>query len=300
LQQVTRAIVEEDGTAIDMLSIDQQRQVLELSSELLEYQRLKDKGDTRQLESKILRVLRKRSALGGESQTPSGTVEPTERSPHAAHKTTRSRIGYSREFSDDMLDLEVRPAYHDTLDFPAGYTPGFGIDFLNVGFRLREQGGLQLRKVQLLDIESLSPQNEFFSPFSWQFSTGLQRAYIRAGDDALQYSTRLAVGKSWGRESLLLAVMPELEVPVMSHFADGLDVRPGLTITVLRAGERIGLKPHARVFASALYTSDVQSEVVLPLRLTLSTNSALRVEWGRHWLSPATYSSVGVSYDYFW
>lgn len=300
LQEAALALVEENKPLPEELNAKQKSQVLDLTYELLEYQRLKEKGDSSSLESRILQVLNQRSAITDSSQIPSGVVAPSSRSPHEAHKTTRARMGYTREYSDNMLDVELRPAYHDTLDFPEGYTPGFGIDFLDIGFRLREQSGLQLGKLQVLDVESLSPQNRFFSPFSWQFGTGLQRQYFQPGDDSLQYTTRLAVGKSWGSESLLFAILPELEVPAASHYEDGLDVRTGLYLTGLRAGSRVGIKPEIRIFTSLLFSSDVQVETRVPLRLTITPNTAIRLQWERNWMSDFSYSTLGVGYDYFW
>src|SRR5690606_19197833 len=91
LQEIALAVVEEDTPLPEALNAKQKSQVLDLTYELLEYQRLKEKGDTTSLESRILRVLKQRSAIADSSQIPSGVVEPSSRSPHEAHRTTRAR-----------------------------------------------------------------------------------------------------------------------------------------------------------------------------------------------------------------
>lgn len=96
--------------------------------------------------------------------------------PDAGHPTLRLAAGGVWE--DDMftLALRLRPAYHDLLDPPGGYTDGAQIDFLDLGLRLNpDTGDAKIEDLVLIDIFSLSPRDALFRPVAWRVSMGLRR-----------------------------------------------------------------------------------------------------------------------------
>lgn len=300
VQIQTKKYIAGEQHALDMLTPVETAAALDLAYDLIEFKRLKNAGDTSKEERQLLAILRKRSELPiAEKKIPA--VYPTkDTSPHAGHRTTRSRIEYRYEYESSLLDIELRPAYHDTLDFAPGYTPGFGIDFLDVGVRVREKSGLQLKKIQLLQIESLTAHSRFFKPASWRFSTGFERRYFSPADDSLQYMNRLAVGISLNTPFGLLSLLPEVQNPIASHYSDGSDLFAGVYAGLIADTGNIALKIEGRSYTSLLNKSDLQHEISLPVRIAHTTNTAFRITFSRVWYPELHYNSLGVSYDYFW
>jgi hypothetical protein len=100
--------------------------------------------------------------------------------PANGHLTSRVMIGGGDDAGRGFADLSWRPAYHDLLDSAAGYRNGSAIDFLNTTLRVHDDR-IDLHKLTLLEIQSLSPKTEFFDPLSWNLSLGVRQVPIAAG-----------------------------------------------------------------------------------------------------------------------
>lgn len=300
VQVQTKKYIAGDQDALTTLAPVDQAAALDLAYDLVEFKRLKNTADTSREEQQLLSILRRRSQLPVAEQKIPAVYPTKDTSPHAGHRTTRSRIEYRYEYDTSLLDVELRPAYHDTLDFAAGYTPGFGIDFLDVGLRIRERSGVQLKKIQVLQIESLTAQSLFFKPVSWKFSSGFERRYFSDADDSLQYMNRLAVGFSWNTPFGLLSLLPEVQNPIASHYPDGSDLFAGVYAGLIADTGAVALKIEGRSYTSLFNKSDLQHEISLPIRITHTTNTAFRITVSRVWYPELHYNSFGVSYDFFW
>lgn len=128
--------------------------------------------------------------------------------PDKGHKTLR--LAFDGSWRDDVFSfgLRLRPAYHDLLDNPAGYTDGAAINFLDLGLRLRpDTGDLRINDLTLIDITSLAPRGELFKPISWQIGTGLRRrpSALPFADapNNLGYYLQGGPGLAWGQPDLL-------------------------------------------------------------------------------------------------
>ena len=82
-------------------------------------------------------------------------------------------------------ELRFRPVYHELLDNPKGYIEGAQISFLNTALRYYPyRNSARIEQLDVIDIVSIAPRDELFSPVSWKITTGLFRRDISNEDDA--------------------------------------------------------------------------------------------------------------------
>ncbi|VAW78459.1 putative outermembrane protein [hydrothermal vent metagenome] len=153
--------------------------ILELAYDYSRYRSLQQTGSRTSI-SQDYQLLIERSRL------PAGNVwPPVQRpayQPEQGHQTTRLAVGGGSRSGDSFISLRFRPAYHDILDPPAGYSRGGQINFLDLRARyVPTDNSLQLDRFTLIDILSLSPRDKFFKPISWGVDTGIERMLTRNG-----------------------------------------------------------------------------------------------------------------------
>lgn len=151
------------------------------------------------------RILLARSRIP--TRSPFASVPRPATSPEQGHRSLR--INASGVYADDNFSLgfRIRPAYHDLLDDPGGYTRGAQINFADLGLRLDPSDGrVKIDDFRLLNILSLSPRDDLFKPISFQFDTGARRrpsAHV-FGDarNDLGYYLQAGPGLAWGANKL--------------------------------------------------------------------------------------------------
>ena len=115
-----------------------------------------------------------RSAID-EAPAPEEPPEPDIRDDQG-HDTFRTSVSAGQLAHREFTELTLRPAYHDVLDPPAGYRPGAQLQFLRLDARYyTDNDELQLEQLIGVEIRSLSPRNQFFTPLSWQVGFGGRR-----------------------------------------------------------------------------------------------------------------------------
>ncbi len=185
-----------------------------------------------------------------EADTDSNPVERPEVRDDQGHDTFRLSLSGGQIGPAEFSQLSIRPAYHDILDPPEGYRSGAQLQFLRLDARLyHDNDELQVEKITAVEIRSLTPRNQFFSPLSWQVGfggrrtdTGTQRVltpYVEGG-----------VGGSWritpATQAFALAT-GDLEID--DDLRRGHDMAPGADIGVLHQGNRVSLLAGARTKA---------------------------------------------------
>lgn len=301
LQKVAERFIADEAVDLAMLSERERAMVLELAYDLIDYHRRRNQADTSTEEQRLLTILTARSQLPQSGVVIDELYKPKKRSPHEGHKTSRSSLGYRYENESHFTDLSIRPAYHDILDFDAGYEPGAGIDFLVPTIRLRESQGVQLAAFDILKIDSLTPLTRFFRPYSWQFDIGFSRRYFETKRDSLQFDSSLNVGRSVAFGSTLFSVLPGLRFRCSQRYQDNCDVNPSFSLNVLTdLSDNVRIQPKVKLFTSMLYSSQLLARVEIPVRVAISTNTALKLYGAKEWTETFNYNSVGASFDYHW
>ena len=277
----------------------QQARLLEAAYALVRYQ---DSAGRRQHPA-AARV--SRELLLARSRLPAGKddVEPPVPAvrPDQGHKTRRLALGMGRRDGRSFQSVAVRPAYNDLLDPSGGYTDGAQINFMDIALRhYQDAGSVELERLTLVDIYSLSPRDAFFKPVSWKINTGVARTRRRDGEHVAVYHTNGGAGLALGR----------WDGAVAYGFVEGtLDIGGGLRDDYsLGVGPSVGLFIHpamawklnlfARFQDHTFGDKHRESEISLvqslsfgrqhAVRLTLSDKRERGAEWGTavldwHW-----------------
>lgn len=96
--------------------------------------------------------------------------------PNQSHETARISLSVGHD-SEWYNKLQVRAAYHDTLDIAQGYRNGANLEVLKSTLRYSDNT-LTLDSINLLKITSLSPRNDFLKPKSWDIDIAWQHERI--------------------------------------------------------------------------------------------------------------------------
>lgn len=271
---ITKGGLERHAAEIATHDPDAKARILDTTYDLLQYRYNRTGGARRAHARASLALLRMRSTLPAGDTVPSLPAPAT--APHAGHETARVDFGLGGLDGAGFAELRIRPAYHDILDPPAGYTEGAEINMFALALRYHEDDSIQLEGLELLDILSLSPRTQFFKPLSWQINVALQREWILPDESPLTFSLRTGAGPSYalGHTALIYAMA-----------GAGLLVTDELPRElVLGAGPAAGIvwrvTPNwsAQVSASALYFPGGLDQALV--EYSLEQNFALSADWG--------------------
>ncbi|MDY6798063.1 MAG: DUF4105 domain-containing protein [Pseudomonadota bacterium] len=166
------------------------------------------------------------------------------------HDTFRLSLSSGQISGSEFSQLSIRPAYHDILDPPEGYRTGTQLQFLRLDARLyHDNDELQVEKITGVEIRSLTPRNQFFSPLSWQVGFGGRRTDTGTRRVLAPY-VEGGAGGSWrvapGTQAFALAT-GDLEVD--DDLNRGYDMAPGADLGVLYQGNRVSLLTGAKTKA---------------------------------------------------
>jgi len=99
-----------------------------------------------------------------------------------SHRTRRLSVGIGEYDDESYLSVKLRPAYHDVLDPPDGYSKGAQINFGDIRFKyFKEDSRFELDKFIILNVLSLTAINDYFNPFSWGADWSVERVSSRQG-----------------------------------------------------------------------------------------------------------------------
>jgi hypothetical protein len=162
---------------------------------------------------------------------------PTPARPDQGHGTMLLAVAAGTAEQDAFVDLEWRLTYHDLLDPVAGYPRGMSLNMGRFVVRGREGAGLRLQEVDLVEIRSLSPRDQFFRPWSWQVQTGADRQWT-AGSDELVPQVNGGVGLSYAAplDGLVFGLL-QSRLEYNNNFNDELDIAGGFMFGYLRQGK---------------------------------------------------------------
>lgn len=175
IDQLARGEVANDDPQITKLPERQQARLLQAAQDLAYYRKQIDNAES------AVNLLQRRSQLPSVQQAQ--VAEPA--GPLEGHETARLSLAVATEGGKTGLNLRIRPAYHDLMDFSEGYEAGAQIEFFDVGLVWDfNDEVLRLRDLELVSIQAISPRNDWFKPISWQLSAGMRRRPYQALGDA--------------------------------------------------------------------------------------------------------------------
>ena len=200
-------------------SDEEKIQVLDLASEYLQY--VYTKGDLPKdlYLPRFLATLSARSTLGDAGEW-RYTIPPPER-PDEGHHSNRLAVGVGTEDEVVFQEIRLRPAYHALLDNPPGFKTGSQIVFVDTALRYYpRESKARLEAIDLIDIVSIAPRQQFFRPISWKVKTGFFRRRAQAGRLAMVWGLNPAFGVAY-----------DTKVPGLSYLLLETDLHVGSALS---------------------------------------------------------------------
>jgi hypothetical protein len=280
----------------------EQARILELAYDYATYRSASGLGTT--TTSQMHELLLARSRLEVPPQQPEVPV-PAVR-PDQGHKTSRLALGVGSRGGRHFEEISLRPTYHDLMDDDGGYTRGAQIQFFDMTWRhYRGDDSLRLEEFTPLNIVSLSPRDDFFTPVSWRINVGWTRKHFADNDEPLIFRASGGPGLAFN----------------MPGTHEGKSVYYGFLEAALDAGKRfdrdyaLGAGPvagwltdisdrwrinlHARSLRYGLGDAHNARELTLEQRYSLSRQSALRLGLHRKQEFQDYWNSADISLQYY-
>ncbi len=240
----------------------------------------------------LLRLVNELAAPGAEPPPP-----PRPREPQNGHRTGLLAAGAGQEEERTVADFEWRLSYHDLLDAPPGYPAGASLNMGRLVLRLKEGGTLQLQRLDVLEITSLSPRDAFLRPWSWRVNTGLDRQWTN-GDDVLVPQVNAGFGWAWAPvHALRVHALLTGRLEYNHEFDRELDLAPGAA-----AGARLDTAWGVTLLGLDHYRfTDGVDRTALAVRhnIALRTNLALRLAAERSVTETDRVDEIGLALRFY-
>lgn len=281
--------------ALVALDMDARARVLDTAYDLMQYRYNREGGERSPHARASLALLRLRSTI------PVGDTVPPRPDPdvppHQGHATARADFALGRLDGASFVELRLRPAYHDLLDPPAGYTAGAEINMFALALRHHENDSLQLESLEFVDIMSLSPRSLLFKPMSWKINVAVRREWTAPGERPLTFALAAGGGLSYRLgDTALMYALGEAGLLAADELPGDVALGAGPSAGIIwRAAPAWNLQ----LRASALrFAGDLDHTLV---NYALEQNFALNNRWGlrlsasRHGVSNAAVNEFNLS-----
>jgi hypothetical protein len=267
--KVTKLLASGEMKAQDISSIKstdaQKRYILEGAAELVEYDYIDGKLSKEVYSKRYHELLTQRAVLGqGEA-----LFIAEKPNPDTAHHAARITIGQGWDEERSPFLIGWRPAYHDLSEDDTGHLSGAQIEFFDLLLGV-EDSKVDLEKLTLLSLASITPVSQFFKPLSWRMKTGWDRDY---GDGGSSFVARVGAGSAIGNENCFGYVLSEPEIRPGPVFDAGIGFTTGGAISW---GAR--MKTLAEGSAVFYLNSDMLTKMVLTHQWQINSSAGLFVK----------------------
>lgn len=289
-------------TSLDGLNIQDQGLVYELAYDQLYAQHISQPSKNQTATQTTLRtLLLKRSLLNTPEQRK--TVPAPSLDPARGHADGRIKAAYGATQNDSVIDIELRPAFHDPLDPQGGYKASSGIDFLNTKFRYEiKNHQIQIQELNLVTLHSYPTISNLNQPTTLHVSVSWQRiAELDESKEDIDYKPtwRLQAGKGWAwgnDEHLACYVQSEADILISGRFRNHarLGIGPRLGCHWYPDSGQEKSRWQLTWHAQPLYWTDRlwRSEWQAGAQYNLNQQTGLRAQWQQSYLNKKS------SYEY--
>jgi len=179
--------------AFNKLPQNEQKAIVDLAYKYLRYKKTKQSRDPASAK-RSHQLLKKLNSYPIETSIGDDIATPTP--PEQGHKSKRATLALGQRLNNNYAELGFKMAFHDLEDNTNGFLQGAQINIGSVKIRAEENVGLRLYQLDLVDIFSLTPRDEFFNPLSWKVNTGFEKQ-LTDNKDQLVYQLSGGAGGSW-------------------------------------------------------------------------------------------------------
>ena len=222
------------------------------------------------------RLLAERSKLGVKNvwqavQTPAVRSEQ-------GHKTSRLAIAAGVLRHDSYLALHLRPAYHDVLDPPMGYSEASQINFLDA--QLRYYTGsqrLRLQKLTFINVLSLAPRDAYFDPIAWGVDFAVERQPTRRSwTNAAQLVVNGGFSAKLARV-MNVSILGEVNLKAANRYEKGFTAGVGIKLGVLHQSDNMSFQIALKAVDFFAGENNLHQSLELGWNMPLQTNTAIRL-----------------------
>lgn len=261
-------------------STAQQAAVLDATYEYVRYQSEAEEWPREQVAPLSHSLLLARSQLP-QTSTPPSPPEPEVRDDQG-HDTFRASLSAGRWGERNFNELTLRSAYHDVLDPPAGYRAGAQLQFFRLDARrYTDNNELQIEKLTAVEIRSLSPRNQFFSPLSWQVGFGARRSDTGTDRVLAPYLEGGAGGSVRVSPNGQAFALATADLELDDDLNRGYDIAPGVDLGVLYQSDRLSALGGIRSKAWIVSSQHRQDQAYLKATMHWSRQVSGFAEWTR-------------------
>lgn len=289
-----------DDPSLQRLKPARRAEIYETAYDYVQYRHNQGASNRDAIAKLSYQLLMQRNQLPTETGMPDVPTPPVRLD--QGHGSSRIALGYVNDDHRDVLELRLRPAYHDLLDPRAGYTDGAQINFFDLSLRHDfDRDETRVHAFRLVDIVSLVGRDDFFKPVSWKFNMGLERWPIDASPDerlvfALNGGGGLAFSLSDSVKFYALA-----DATLLGH--DRLDnnlsagIGPNVgAIWDITPNWRLKFDSRSQRFADDLDLTYVEHSIAQSFHW--NRNSSVRLQWLRR--GPDGQSSDSINLSWHW
>jgi len=209
----------------------QKIQILDCASEFIQYRYANKEYTQKEYQNLFINVLKIRSSF---TQTVPYSI-PNPPRPEAGHYSSHVRLQAGVFEEKPYTELVYRPSYHDLCDDPSGFISGSQIIFGETAIRYYyDNQKLLFQRLELINIESLSPINPLIKPLSWKVITGFDRIPLENNNQTLVY--QLNTGSGYTIEIfkwLQIYGMIEFSGLLNNNFEHNIEAGPGLSAGIM-------------------------------------------------------------------
>lgn len=220
-------------------------------------------------------------------------------SPDLSHGSRRLALGLWNEESRDYLTMGMRLSLHSLQENRTGFPMGAQINIGNFDTRVEDDGNVDLNRVDLVDIRSLSPRDRFFKPLSWAVQTGIDRQWT-GGDEHRVAHVNGGVGATsalWPNSLLYGLTTARLEY---NHGYENDLLQPALG---LRGGLLVDagrLTLNWELGTEKFANGETRTRLDLRHNLRLSRHQALHLEFQWRDQAPEHTTTIGLRYQHYY
>ena len=219
-------------------------------------------------------------------------------SPDLSHGSRRLAIGAWSEENQEYLSLGLRMSLHSLEENRNGFPMGAQINLGNFDLRIDEDGDVDLNRLDIVDIVSLSPRDRFFKPLSWAVTTGIERQWTAGSEHRVAHVNGGAGVSRTPWSGSLAYALATARLEYNHGFADPLQPAAGL-----RAGWLQDLGPvtmHWGLGAERFANGQTRLRAELRHNLRLSRQQALHLDVLWRDQQPEDTLAIGVRYQHYY
>ena len=222
------------------------------------------------------RLLAERSKLGVKNVWQ--PVKPAGLRSEQGHKTSRLALAAGVLQQNSYLALHLRPAYHDVLDPPMGYSDASQINFLDTQLRYdKDSQRLRLQKLTFINVLSLAPRDAYFDPIAWGVDFAIERQRTRG---SWANAAQVVVNGGFAIKPggvLNLSVLGEVNLKAANRYEKGFSAGTGIKLGALYQSASMSFQISLKAVAFSAGEANLHQLAELDWSLPLQTNAAIRL-----------------------